>query len=91
VERQLEEIMNERDLHEHIETLVQKEHSLYNKGNLSEVEQTELRALEVKLDQLWDLLRQRRAKREYGQNPDEAQERDATTVENYTNAPYKKP
>ena len=83
--------MNEQDLHEHIETLVQKEHNLYNKGNLSEDEQTELRTLEVKLDQLWDLLRQRRAKREYGQNPDEASERDATTVENYTNAPYKNP
>ncbi len=83
--------MNEHDLLEHIQTLVENEHALYNKGDLNQAEETELRALEVKLDQLWDLLRQRRAKREYNQNPDEAQERSATTVENYTDAPYRKP
>ena len=46
-------------------------------------EQTRLRALEVELDQCWDLLRQRRAKREFGENPADAQVRDAGTVENY--------
>jgi Protein of unknown function (DUF2630) len=34
-------------------------------------------------------LRQRRAKEEYSQNPDEAQERSVTTVEGYTNTPYR--
>ena len=42
-----------------------------------------LRAVEVELDQCWDLLRQRRAKEEFGQNPDEADARGAGTVENY--------
>ena len=44
-----------------------------------------LQALEVELDQCWDLLRQRRAKREYGENPDTAQARSADTVEGYLN------
>ena len=39
--------------------------------------------LEVTLDQLWDMLRQRRAKRHAGQDPDEAHERPAGTVEGY--------
>jgi Protein of unknown function (DUF2630) len=81
--------MNDENVLENIGTLVKREHALYNKGELSESEAAELRGLEVKLDQLWDLLRQRRAKEEYGQNPDEAKERAASTVEGYTNAAYK--
>ena len=81
--------MNDDSVLENIGTLVKREHALYNKGELSEAESGELRGLEVKLDQLWDLLRQRRAKEEYGQNPDEAKERAASTVEGYTNAAYK--
>ena len=42
-----------------------------------------LRELEVMLDQCWDLLRQRRAKREFGHDPDSATPRDPTIVENY--------
>ena len=42
-----------------------------------------LRAIKVELDQLWDLLRQRRALRSAGRNPDEAQLRDSETVERY--------
>jgi hypothetical protein len=42
-----------------------------------------LRAVEVELDQCWDLLRQRRALREAGADPGEAQVRDAETVERY--------
>jgi hypothetical protein len=42
-----------------------------------------LRAVEVELDRCWDLLRQRRARAEFGQDPDEAQVRDAGTVERY--------
>ena len=83
--------MNDQDLLTHISSLVDQEHELYHKGDLSEGEQSALRGLEVKLDQLWDLLRQRRAKREYGQNPDEAEERSPTTVESYSDALYKGP
>jgi len=42
-----------------------------------------LRAVEVELDRCWDLLRQRRAKEEFDQNPDDAKGRSAGTVENY--------
>jgi hypothetical protein len=42
-----------------------------------------LRAVEVELDRCWDLLRQRRAKEEFDQNPDDAEARSAGTVENY--------
>lgn len=42
-----------------------------------------LRAVEVELDRCWDLLRQRRAREEFGQDPNEAEARSADTVENY--------
>jgi sigma54-dependent transcription regulator len=42
-----------------------------------------LSAIKVELDQLWDLLRQRRALRSAGRDPDDAQMRDADTVERY--------
>jgi hypothetical protein len=42
-----------------------------------------LRAVEIELDRCWDLLRQRRALREAGADPDEAKARDASTVERY--------
>jgi hypothetical protein len=42
-----------------------------------------LKELEVALDQCWDLLRQRRARRHAGENPDEAGVRDETVVERY--------
>ena len=42
-----------------------------------------MRAVEVELDRCWDLLRQRRAKEEFGQDPDDAEARGAGTVENY--------
>jgi sigma54-dependent transcription regulator len=44
-----------------------------------------LGTIKVELDQLWDLLRQRRALRSAGRNPDEATMRDAGTVEGYLN------
>jgi hypothetical protein len=48
-----------------------------------EADRARLRAVEVELDQCWDLLRQRRAKEEFDQNPDDAQARSSDTVENY--------
>lgn len=53
-------------------------------GEISEAdEHAQLRETEVELDQAWDLLRQRQARREFGQDPDEAQTRSASTVESY--------
>ena len=53
------------------------------KGGLSPAEQERLEALGVRLDQCWDLLHQRRARRSAGLNPDEAAVRDERTVEGY--------
>ncbi len=50
---------------------------------LSDEEKARLKALEVHLDQLWDLLRQRRARRDAGLDPDGASERDPNVVERY--------
>jgi hypothetical protein len=68
---------------EHIEHLVNEEKELYNKGAMSDAERNRLAKLNVELDQCWDLLRQRRALREFGRNPDEAEIRPASIVENY--------
>ncbi|MGV9251877.1 DUF2630 family protein [Streptomyces sp. NPDC003697] len=46
-------------------------------------EQRQLGELERELDRCWDLLRQRRAKEQYGENPDEAQARPSSQVEGY--------
>ena len=67
----------------HIEKLVSEEQHLYGKQGINDSEQVRLEKLQVELDQCWDLLRQRRAKREFGQNPENAAPRDAGTVENY--------
>jgi Tfp pilus assembly protein PilO len=48
-----------------------------------EADKERLRAVEVELDRCWDLLRQRRAKEEFDQDPDDANARSAGTVENY--------
>lgn len=67
----------------HIQELTDEEHHLYEKGDLSDAERDRLKAIAVALDQYWDLLRQRRAKREFGENPDEAEMRPPGIVENY--------
>jgi hypothetical protein len=48
-----------------------------------ETDRERLRAVEVELDRCWDLLRQRRAKEEFDQDPDDAEARSADTVEEY--------
>ena len=67
----------------HIEQLVAEEKTLYRKGEISDAEQQRLAAINVELDRYWDLLRQRRALREFGKNPDDAEVRPAKIVENY--------
>lgn len=67
----------------HIRELADEEHALYEKGDLNDTERARLAELNVALDQYWDLLRQRRARREYGENPDEAEIRRPGIVENY--------
>jgi hypothetical protein len=67
----------------HIEELVAEEKALYAKGGVTEEEKKKLDKINVELDRCWDLLRQRRALREFGRNPDDAEERSAKIVENY--------
>jgi len=67
----------------HIEQLVVEEKKLYAKGDISDEEKDRLDRINVELDRCWDLLRQRRALREFGRNPDEAEVRPAKIVENY--------
>ncbi len=67
----------------HIRELVEEEERLYAKGRLSESEAKHLNRMKVELDQAWDLLRQRRALRDAGKNPDDAKLRPPDIVENY--------
>jgi hypothetical protein len=78
--------MADEQVIEQINQLAHEEHTLWEKeseGTLSEAEQERLRELGVQLDQCWDLLHQRRARRNAGQDPDDATVRDARTVEGY--------
>jgi hypothetical protein len=72
------------DLIRQIDELVDEEHQLRSRaGGMSDEERARLRDLEVQLDQCWDLLRQRRARAEFGENPDDAAVRPAQVVEGY--------
>jgi len=66
-----------------IEKLVEEEQGLYGKTGIDDSEQVRLEKLQVELDQCWDLLRQRRALREFGKDPDAAKVRPASIVEKY--------
>jgi Protein of unknown function (DUF2630) len=79
--------MDDQDVIGRINEIAHEEHALWEKegrGETSEAEQERLRDLEVTLDQCWDLLHQRRARRAAGQDPDQATVRDPRTVEGYT-------
>lgn len=81
---ELGEAMNDQDILTHIQALVEEEHSLREgSGSGQAPDPARLKYVEESLDQCWDLLRQRRAKREFGEDPDEAEVRDAKTVEGY--------
>jgi len=79
--------MDDKEILTRIDGLIQTEHELRSQlaaGQLSsEQERERLRSAEEALDQCWDLLRQRRARREFGENPDDAAVRPATEVEGY--------
>jgi hypothetical protein len=78
--------MDDADIVRRIRELTDDEHALETahagKG-LSEKEINRLRTTEVALDQCWDLLRQRRARRNAGQDPDTATVRSEGVVEGY--------
>jgi hypothetical protein len=66
-----------------IDELVKEEERLYGQKELSDGDREKLARLKVQLDQCWDLLRQRRALREFGDDPDKAKVRPSKIVENY--------
>ncbi|MGZ4205726.1 MAG: DUF2630 family protein, partial [Actinomycetota bacterium] len=70
-----------------INELAEREHELYRKEaehGVDDEERARLKKLEVTLDQCWDLLHQRRARRSAGLDPEAAAVRDPETVERYT-------
>jgi uncharacterized protein DUF2630 len=67
----------------HIEALVAEEHKLFDGGELDAPQKKRLAEIQSELDRYWDLLRQRRALREFGDDPSKARERDADTVKKY--------
>src|SRR5205085_9422095 len=78
--------MEDEGIHSRIEQLVGEEHELYERaaeGGLTETEHRRLDSIKVGLDQCWDLLRQRRALREAGYDPNAARVRDPDVVEGY--------
>ena len=78
--------MDDAEIIRRIHTLVEEEEKLHSHGvdhALDDDERSRLGHLEEQLDQCWDLLRQRRARRHAGENPDEAHARPVDTVEHY--------
>ena len=78
--------MNDTQIREYIEELVAEEHRLLEhgeNGKLTDEDRKRLDDIVVRLDQYWDLLRQRRARRDAGQDPSVAQLRKKDVVEHY--------
>ena len=73
--------MDDTAIFDRLRSLTDEEHEIRQQGPGGDAER--LQDIEVMLDQCWDLLRQRRAKRQYGQDPDDAHVRDAAVVEHY--------
>jgi uncharacterized protein with PhoU and TrkA domain len=78
--------MDDPQIHGAIDRMVEEEHQLWEResaGEASEADRQRLAELKVALDQCWDLLRQRRARRDAGQSPEGAELRPADVVERY--------
>src|SRR3954470_6015612 len=73
--------MDDKQLSSRIGELIAEEHALERQDG--EPDQQRLKALEVELDQCWDLLRQRRPRRSAGEDPDDAEARPGNVVEGY--------
>ena len=75
--------MDDSDILARIKSLVDEEHSMAGDDELPEERRRRRQDIEAQLDQCWDLLRQRQAKREFGQDPEDAQTRSTQNVEGY--------
>jgi hypothetical protein len=79
--------MDDAEVLSRINDLAREEHELFEREShrqVTDADRDRLRRLQITLDQCWDLLRQRRARRAAGLAPGEAQLRDEETVEGYT-------
>jgi hypothetical protein len=79
--------MDDKEVLGRINELAREEHELFEReshGRVTDAERERMKRLQVTLDQCWDLLHQRRARRAAGLDPDEARVRDEGTVEGYT-------
>ena len=79
--------MDDRKVTDTINELSREEHALFEResnGTATEADRVRLNHIQVTLDQCWDLLRQRRARREFGMDPEEARVRDEKTIKGYT-------
>ena len=75
--------MDDSEIRGRIEALVEEERRLRDSGEHTDEQRARLRQIEEDRDQLWDLIRQRDAKRQYGEDPDEASPRPEQQIENY--------
>lgn len=75
--------MADTNIHEQINELIAQEKELRNTTGDDAAKREQLRGIEATLDQCWDLLRQRDARREFGQDPSEAHVRPQSEVEGY--------
>jgi len=75
--------MDDERIHDTIKRLVDEEHSIWSSGASTDEDRLRLRELNKSLDQCWDLLRQRQALRDAGENPETAQSRPVDEVESY--------
>jgi hypothetical protein len=82
--------MSDESIAARIERLVTEEHEQRGRAQADrpdddalEADRERLSAVELELDRCWDLLRQRRAFRQAGSDPEQATARDADTVERY--------
>jgi len=75
--------MEDQQVLNRIKELTAHEEKLWGKTDISEEEVQKLHEMKLELDQCWDLLRQRRALRDAGENPNQAEARDIGTIENY--------
>ncbi|GAB3196219.1 DUF2630 family protein [Geodermatophilus arenarius] len=75
--------MDDSEIRSRIDALVEEEHRLRDGGEHTADQRTRLRQIEEERDQLWDLVRQRDAKRQYDEDPDTAEVRPRSEVEGY--------
>jgi Protein of unknown function (DUF2630) len=76
-------IMEDQPVFKHIQRLMAEEQQLHEQGRLAAADRERLTKINIELDQCWDLLRQRRALRDAGRDPNQAEVRPADVVERY--------